>query len=159
MKGCESGLCSYYMPVSEYEYPLDLYRCDMYDEDWNISCVAEAFEKVPTGFEHLCAEILQNLGGHVRITPPVKDGGYDLDIWYQSHRYLAECKCYMPENKIGRPHLQKLVGANAVEHADGLIFITTSSYTDDAKEYARQVGMRLVDGDDFTYLMRAHWEM
>lgn len=152
-------MCKYENHIGTYEYPHILYLCDMYEEDWSIACVAEAFEHDPIGFEHLCAEILQEMGAYVHITPAVKDGGYDLDIWFQHQRYLGECKCFAPEHKVGRPYLQKLVGANAVEHADKLIFLTTSSFTEDAKAYARQVHMQLVDGELFAYLMKSHWHM
>ena len=41
----------------------------------------------------------------------------------------AECRYYKHSNETGHLTLQKLVGANSVEHADKLIFITASDFT------------------------------
>lgn len=104
-----------------------------------------------TGFEHWCADLFKGMGAQVHVTPPSNDGGFDLDIHFRGERTLAECKCYDPEgSKVGRPLLQKLVGANATEHADHLMFITTSDYSAPAIQYADEQGMTLIDGEKLT---------
>lgn len=101
-----------------------------------------------TGFEHWCAQLLRRKSGaSVRVTPPTNDGGYDLDIRHDGKRTIAECKCYDPNGSgVGRPLLQKLIGANAAEGADTTLFMTTSRFTKPAREYAKEQGMYLLDG-------------
>lgn len=43
--------------------------------------------------------------------------------------------------------IQKLVGANQIVGAEHLVFITTSDYSASAWEYAKEVGVELIDGD------------
>lgn len=109
-----------------------------------------------TGFEEWCAQLLRDRGAQVRVTPPSNDGGYDLDIWQDGIRTIAECKCYHPtDGVVGRPLLQKLVGANASEHAQHMMFMTTSRYSNPAVAYAREQGIELLDGEE---LMRMNAE-
>ena len=99
------------------------------------------------GFEEWCAQLLRDNGAKVRVTPSSNDGGYDLDIHANGARAIAECKCYHPtEGSVGRPLLQKLVGANASEHAQQMIFMTTSRYSAPAIEYAKEQDITLLDG-------------
>lgn len=129
---------------------------DPYADDWSIQSVIEVFQEQPLAFESLCAYLLERMGYTVAITNPRKDGGYDLEIWKHGVRSIVECKCYATETKISRPQLQQLIGANTTKHAQGTWFITTSDYTKEALEYAKAVGMILINGSDFEHWMRAH---
>lgn len=89
------------------------------------------------------------------VTPATNDGGFDIKLVSESSVALVECKCYNQTNKIGRPSLQKLVGANSIEHADKLIFITTSSFTPSALEYAIIPNIETINGLQLiTYLQK-----
>ena len=68
--------------------------------------------------------------------------------------YLVECKCFASNHSIGRPVLQQLVGVNAVQHADGVVCVTTSHFSQEAIRYAAQAGVTLIDGDELTTLIR-----
>ena len=48
--------------------------------------------------------------------------------------------------KIGRPLIQKLVGANSTVHADKMIFITTSDFSVAAIEFAQEANVELING-------------
>lgn len=113
----------------------------------SIDAIIQSFSGNPTDFEGFCADLLRQFGWQAQVTPPSRDGGFDLRLYGPTGTsYIAECKCYSRNHHIGRPMLQKLPGANMTEHAQGLLFITTSRFTSDALEYARQVGMQLIDG-------------
>ncbi len=108
------------------------------------------------GFEEFVAELLRSLGWRTQVTPPSGDGGYDVSaLDPRGRRYLAECKCYEPGSSVGRPQLQKLVGANTPQVAEGLLFVTTATFTRQATDYARENGMRLVDGAELVRLVSA----
>ena len=59
------------------------------------------------------------------------------------------------KDTVGRPELQKFVGALQGQNARKGVFITTSGYTAGAKEYARMLQNRvvLVDGEMLANLM------
>lgn len=59
---------------------------------------------------------------------------------------IVECKCYSHKNKVGRPAIQKLVGANNIALADKMIFITTSDFSSYAVSYSGEVGVELING-------------
>lgn len=86
------------------------------------------------------------MGVDSKNTPSSNDGGYDIILHYNNgEEGLVECKCYK-KSKVGRPLLQKLVGANQLVGAKHLIFITTSGYSETAREYAKETGIELIDG-------------
>ncbi len=62
------------------------------------------------------------------------------------------------EGPVGRPELQKFVGALKGQRADKGIFITTSSFTKNAVDYVAGLDMRvvLIDGGKLTDFMIDH---
>ena len=60
--------------------------------------------------------------------------------------------------KIGRPDIQQFAGALQGQRARKGVFITTSSFSADAKQYAQRIDTRiiLIDGTELARLMIAH---
>lgn len=80
----------------------------------------------------------------------IKEDPLGLDIIYlQAKRY---------EGTVGRPDIQKFAGALQGQRAKKGIFITTSSYSKEAKEYASKIDTRiiLIDGLTLAKLMFDH---
>ena len=74
-------------------------------------------------------------------------------------RIYVQAKRYKADSSIGRPDIQKFVGALAGQGANGGVFITTSSFSADAKDYAsKNLSARvvLIDGAEFGLLMVRH---
>lgn len=74
-------------------------------------------------------------------------------------RIYVQAKRYKAESTIGRPDIQKFVGALAGLGANGGVFITTSSFSSEAREYAnKNLSSRviLIDGNEFGRLMVRH---
>jgi restriction system protein len=110
----------------------------------------------PAFFERLVVELLVKMGyggsqrDAARAVGQTGDGGIDgiidedrlgLDtIYIQAKRWK--------DPVVGRPEIQKFVGALAGKHAKRGIFITTSSFTTDASEYAAEIDTKviLIDG-------------
>lgn len=67
--------------------------------------------------------------GDEGIDGTIKEDKLGLDIIY------IQAKRWQPGNVVGRPELQKFVGALAGQGAKKGIFITTSSFTRDALDY------------------------
>jgi restriction system protein len=79
----------------------------------------------------------------------IRQDALGLDVVY------VQAKRYAPDRKVGRPDIQAFVGALTGAQANRGVFITTSSFTPDARAYADRVGMRLVliDGRELSRLM------
>ena len=112
----------------------------------SISSIVNYFSQKPTDFEYLCAELFAHLGYTTKVTSKTNDGGYDIKLDREGLTSIVECKCYQQSNRIGRPVLQKLVGANSIAHADKMFFITTSDFSSAAIEYANHTGIELING-------------
>ncbi len=119
----------------------------------------------PSFFEHVVVELLVAMGyGGSRkeagqVVGKSGDGGIDgiikedrlgLDaIYVQAKRW---------ENVVGRPEIQKFVGALQGQRAQKGIFITTSWYSQEAIDYAEQVQNKvvLIDGKSLAQHMIQH---
>lgn len=129
--------------------------CDAND----ISSIMKRYEQDPYGFERFCAGLFDPEKCRAIVTSSSGDGGYDIVVEYDSgKRAIAECKCFS-EAKVGRPMIQKLVGANIEAKADKMIFFTTTAYTKQALEYAESVNqsgmnINLIDGKGLLVLLR-----
>ncbi len=112
----------------------------------------------PEEFEQFVLEFLKKVEDCTdgEVTQRSRDGGIDgyvkrgslglSDILFQAKRW---------ENKVGRPEMNSFVGALQGKKASQGVFVTTSSFTKDAKEYAEQVGVKvvLIDGEKIAELI------
>ena len=121
-------------------------RKEAFAHNTDIQKIINYYSEKPTDFEGLCAEVFESLGYITRVTPPTNDGGYDILLTRGNERTIVECKCYSLEHKVGRPNIQKLVGANRIVLAERMVFITTSDFSMAAISYAKEVGVELING-------------
>jgi restriction system protein len=130
----------------------------------------ELLEKIkaatPDFFEDLVIDLLVTMGyggsrkNAGRAIGKAGDGGIDgiidedslgLDVIYvQAKRWT--------ENPVGRPEIQKFVGALQGHRAKKGVFITTSIFSKDAQEYVKLIDNKvvLIDGRQLTRLMFDH---
>lgn len=126
--------------------------------------LGKVMELSPAFFERLVVELLVRMGyggsikdagqalgrsGDEGIDGTIKEDRLGLDIIY------IQAKRWKPGNTVGRPELQKFVGALAGQGAKKGIFITTSSFTRDALEYTprNETKIVLIDGEQLAQLM------
>lgn len=112
----------------------------------DIQKIIDYYSEKPTNFEGLCSEMFTSLGYICKLTPPTNDGGYDILLNKGGEKTIVECKCYSITHNVGRPSIQKLVGANSTILADNMIFITTSDFSASAILYAKESGVELING-------------
>lgn len=146
-----------YCQLESYKRQLVMKRVKARQCATSVRSIIASFSSHPTDFEPFCADLYKRFGYRAFVTPPVNDGGFDLRLEKGGRTYIAECKCYDLSNRVGRPLLQKLVGANTTQHAQGLIFITTSSYTAQAVAYANECGIQLIDGNTLVQMCTQAW--
>jgi restriction system protein len=114
----------------------------------------------PSHFESIVLDVLHRMGygtnrSDLKRIGGVGDGGVDGVI---SLDRLGLEKVYVQAKRwqgaVGRPEIQAFYGALAGQHARKGVFITTSTYTTQATEFARSVdGIVLVDGGRLANLM------
>jgi restriction system protein len=133
--------------------------------------VAEVLERLlacsPQRFERLVVGVMVAMGyggtlkdageaiggsGDEGIDGVIKEDRLGLDLIY------IQAKRWKDGNTVGRPELQKFVGALDGKRASKGVFITTSSFTNDAKNYAEATSRRLIliDGSRLAELMIDH---
>lgn len=116
----------------------------------------------PGFFEKLVVELQVNMGyggtiqdagvaigrsGDEGIDGVINEDHLGLDVIYiQAKRW---------DSSVGRPEIQKFAGALQGKRAKKGVFITTSSYTREAVDFAKNIENKivLVDGDKLTQLM------
>jgi restriction system protein len=115
--------------------------------------------KNPYEFEKMVVRLLDKMGygGQVKdagqVTQSSNDGGIDgiikEDVLGLGKIHI-QAKRYARDNTIGREEIQKFVVALAVAQSNKVAFITTSSYTKSAVEYANNLNgsttIVLIDG-------------
>ena len=122
-------------------------------------------ESSPSFFERVVVDLLVKMGyggnrqDAGRALGKSGDGGIDgiinedrlgLDVIYiQAKRW---------ESVVGRPEIQKFAGALQGQRARKGVFITTSSFTKEAREYASVIETKiiLIDGEQLSKLMVEH---
>jgi restriction system protein len=144
-------------------------RLDEIQREVQSALAAEILERVatcsPAYFERLVVQLLIRMGYGGSREEAGKavgrsgDGGIDgvinedrlgLDaIYLQAKRW---------SNVVGRPEIQQFVGALAGQRANKGVFIATSRFTQDAKDYAAnsQYKIVLIDGERLADLMIEH---
>ena len=133
------------------------------------SLAAEILQKLkscsPSFFERLVVEVIVKMGyggtrqdagkaigksGDGGIDGIIKEDKLGLDtIYIQAKRW---------ENTVGRPEIQKFVGALTGQRAKKGLFISTSNFTSDAMDYVSRVDTKivLIDGETLAQLMIDH---
>jgi restriction system protein len=119
----------------------------------------------PGFFEQVVVELLVNMGyggsrkeagqvvgrsGDEGIDGIIKEDRLGLEaVYVQAKRW---------ENPVSRPEIQKFVGALQGQRARKGIFITTSRYTAEARDYVNPIENRvvLIDGEELARLMIEH---
>lgn len=120
----------------------------------------------PAFFERILVELLVKMGyggsradagkaigrtGDGGIDGIIKEDKLGLDVVYiQAKRW--------DDNPVERPAVMQFAGALQAQKASKGIFITTSRFTDDARNYVLQIGSKivLIDGDQLANLMIEH---
>ena len=122
-------------------------------------------KQTPVFFEHLVVRLLVKMGygGSLEnagtITKATGDDGIDGIIREDKlgfNNIYIQAKRWDCSSNVGRPELQKFVGALAGQGASKGLFITTAGFTKEAREYAeRQHSTKivLVDGKMLARLM------
>ena len=150
-------------PIERAETPLELFEASY--QQLRSQLADELLQRVrsspPDLLERLVIDLLLSMGyGSGKDSGLVLgqsgDGGIDgvinedklgLDVVYVQAKRWEAC--------VGRPEIQRFVGSLEGHRASKGVFITTSTFSKEAREYVRTIGkrIRLIDGSELAQLM------
>lgn len=124
--------------------------------------LSKVMEQTPAFFEHLVVDLLVKMGyggsnsDAAQVTQLTNDEGIDGIIYEDK---LGLDKIYLQAkrwtNPVGRPVIQQFAGALVGQNASKGVFITTSSYSKEARNYVAGLHQKivLIDGNELAKYM------
>lgn len=106
-------------------------------------------------FEQLVGEWFRTQGYAVLETGGVgeADGGVDLVLSKDGETYLVQCKQWKAF-KVGVNVVRELLGVMAMRRAAGAFLVTSGVFTEEARRFAAQANITLVNGRQLSDLLR-----
>ena len=109
-------------------------------------------------FEDYVETILKKMGFRVTNKGYSNDGGIDLIAEYDKHifkgTYIIQCKNWQAQ--VGQPSIRDLYGVTMSEHANKGILITTSDFSDQAKDFAKGKNIELINGQELNQIAQEY---
>lgn len=121
--------------------------------DWSLDLLRSLEWK---RFEILCAEYFQILGKRVETISHGADGGIDARVYNKNSdimEFAIQCKAW--DSMVGVKPIRELFGVMTHESAGKGIFMATSRFSDDAKQFAEEHKDKLflIDGEKFLSML------
>ncbi|HEV2298624.1 MAG TPA: restriction endonuclease [Candidatus Acidoferrales bacterium] len=139
---------------------LDAYGVRNHGHNANSAAPCDSFDDLPgVEFEKLISSALEKMGFRSEITKATGDGGIDivavLDRPIIGGRYLIQCKRFGAGNLVNAPTVREFYGAvKADQRAVKGILITTSGFTDQARVFAQDLPLELIDAEALRRLLQ-----
>ncbi|MCL2576392.1 MAG: restriction endonuclease [Defluviitaleaceae bacterium] len=158
-----SNLPQHFQMEDEQENPIEI--LDTTERNHKDDIATQLLERIrnesPKFFENLVVELLvamgyKGAGGLAKSTGAPGDGGIDGEISQDPlgiNKIFMQAKRYNNDNKISKQEILAFSSALKLKGADRGVFITTSSFTKDAKEVADTLLITTIDGIKLTDLM------
>jgi restriction system protein len=120
--------------------------------------VASLLELSPRQFEYLTERLYNRMGYETWLTSPSRDGGRDIIAKiYEGARHeflLIECKRYSDIVDVGI--VRELYGVVSSEKANRGVLITSGRFSPEAKNFADNNSIQLINADEFVMLLNEY---
>ncbi|MDP2365520.1 MAG: restriction endonuclease, partial [Ignavibacteria bacterium] len=113
---------------------------------WSIAFLMSLEWKV---FEDVCAEYLRLKNCNGNVTHIGKDGGIDLKVTDKAGNVIALGQCKAWSKPVGVSLVRELYGIMAAKNVRHGVYITTSTFTEDAQAFGNNKRLLLINGADF----------
>lgn len=132
------------------------------EKDLAADILAKVMEQSPAFFEQLVVDLMVKMGyggsfaDSAKVTQLSNDGGIDGIIYEDK---LGLDKIYIQakrwSNQVSRPSIQQFAGALVGQNATKGVFITTSNYSKEARQYVSALHQKivLIDGQELARYM------
>ena len=108
-------------------------------------------------FEYFVAELWERMGWETTVSQASMDAGIDVVATKETpypQKKVIQAKRYGENTTVGGPDIQQYASLKQqVEGADSVIVVTTSEFTSSAHKRARELNVKLVDGDRLVQLI------
>ena len=169
--GASSTSAKTLTPTLSIDEPQELTPTDLLEqafENINRDLAEDLLQKVmdqtPRFFETLVVDLLKKMGyggsfdGSTTVTPYVHDDGIDGIIYEDKlglDKIYIQAKKYKSDNTVGKPQIQQFAGALDEQKATKGVFITTSDYSKEARNYVEKLSKKivLINGQELTRFM------
>ncbi|MES2791592.1 MAG: restriction endonuclease, partial [Planctomycetota bacterium] len=122
--------------------------------DDSAGLLAYLMEMDPVMFERHVMSFFEKDGYPTGLTARSNDFGVDGYVFHPDGVIVVQCKRYGADNAVGRPAIQQFKGVIEEQRAFKGYFVTTSRFTDEARESAAKSDrILLIDGNE---LIRWH---
>lgn len=112
-----------------------------------VNSLAGLRRMTPVNFEKHIAHLFQEMGYSAYTTARTGDDGIDVIATRNGSTVVVQCKKYAAKNKVGSPQIRNFIGAMELKHATQGYFVTTSSFTEPAKQTAaKKQNLTLIEG-------------
>lgn len=114
----------------------------------------------PYEFEHFVGDLWEEEGWNTTVSQESNDQGVDVIADKSGtidQRLAIQAKRYSEGNKVGRPKVQQYHSLKQQDtSADAAVVVTTSGFTKDARLWAHDHNVKLVDGDNLVDMVQKH---
>lgn len=107
-------------------------------------------------FEHLVGEAFRERGFSVSETSPGPDGGVDLELRKDGELHLVQCKRWRAR-KVGVEIVRELYGVMSAHRAVGGYVVSSSTFSQEARNFAKGRNIELWDGTKLKAVIRQEW--
>ena len=108
-------------------------------------------------FEKLIADLWERQGWEATVSDATRDGGIDIvAVKYApfEQKQLIQAKRYGEKNHVGAPDVQQYSSLHQQEdNVDAVIIVTTGQFSKQATATAKQLNVKLIDGNDLIRLI------
>ena len=112
-------------------------------------------EMEPQDFENLIAHLFRQMGYRAEVTQQSRDGGVDVDVCLEhfglSHRWAVQAKRY--SGVVGVKEVREYSSIRYRDSVDGVIIVTTGSFTKEAQKEAAEHNVKLIEGALLTKML------
>ncbi|RLE44695.1 hypothetical protein DRJ25_06470 [Candidatus Woesearchaeota archaeon] len=112
----------------------------------------------PRQFEQLTERLYNGMDYDTYLTPPSRDGGRDVIAKINDgakHEFLLiECKRYADMVDVGI--IREFYGVLVSEKANRGVLVTSGRFSPDARKFAKNNSMQLINGEQFVLLLNEH---
>ena len=133
-------------------------------DDLAADLLQKTLDQTPQFFEHLVVDLMVKMGyggsfaNSAKVTQYIHDDGIDGIIYEDKlglDKIYIQAKRYKTDNVIGKPQIQQFAGALDEQKATKGVFITTSSYSKEARLYVDKLSKKivLIDGQELARYM------
>lgn len=137
---------------------------DNINRDLAEDLLQKVMEQTPRFFETLVVDLLKKMGyggsfdDSTKVTPYVHDDGIDGIIYEDKlglDKIYIQAKRYKADITVGKPQIQQFAGALDEQKATKGVFITTSDYSKEARNYVEKLSKKivLINGQELTRFM------